>query len=97
MGVHRGRAEQDPRHHARPRSAPRAPAGGGSLAGARFQTWLSGPSGNFVSVWRHPEFDVVFAGSQFKRPGPDWSSGYIHRDTWNRIKDHDVIPLRQVV
>lgn len=40
---------------------------------------------------------MVFAGSQFKRPGPDWSSGYIHRDTWNRIKDHDVIPLRQVV
>lgn len=63
------------------------------VAGARFQTWLDAPAGNFVSVCHHPEFDVV-AGTP-KRPGPDWITGYMRRADWERIKDQDVIPLRQ--
>lgn len=63
------------------------------LAGARFQTWLDAPSDNFVQVWHHPEFGVVFAGGYGKCPGPDWMSGYINRHGWDHIKDQDVIPL----
>jgi hypothetical protein len=63
------------------------------LAGARFQTYLDSPSDYFVPVCHHPEFDVV-AGTP-KRPGPDWITGYMRRADWERIKDQDVIPLRQ--
>jgi hypothetical protein len=88
VGVHRGRAEQ-----VLATMPDFVPARVRPLAGARFRTWLNGPGDSATKVCHHPELDVV-CGTH-KRPGPDWTEGYLNCADWDRIKDQDVISFRQ--